>query len=549
MRSRPGFVTHLWLLWGLRLRIGANRGAPSRWWFSAAAFAVSSAPAVVLAALFFGLLRTPAVAESELWPDFLLRLLSFVTTSVWVTWPVMSAGVDDHSELSRYAAFPISSFRLMIASTVASLFEPRALVFYGPLVGAALGYVATRPPAYPLLTAACFLAYVLMNAALSRVGLHVVLNVLRQQRSAELLGGGFVATLVVASFIPPVDTAWLLDLGRAGVAAVPDTLLADAALALGRFPTGFFAHALTMAWAERPLRVVMDLLWLSALGGGALWGAWRLLERFHERAARGGASTAGQRAANPFARTRTLFGTLAVREAVDLWHNPRARLLAAVPFVLGILLKLLSGRALFAFALGATADAWLLGGLAAYGAIVLGSTFSQNAFAYDGHGFAAFLSSPVDLGLVLRAKNLVHAAAGGLLGAATSLFYVAYFGHGGALDVACALASVATLIPVVLTVGNVLSVTFPVKFHADLKRRDRLPFAASMLGVAAAGVGTAPLAWALRARGTSGPALETLGALGLASAAAWLVYWLTFPLASALLRRRREAVLLAVTRE
>lgn len=546
---RPAFLSHLWLLWGLRLRIGANRGAPSRWWLSAAAFAFSSAPALVLAVSFFGLMQVPAVAQSELWPDFIVRLLSFVTTCVWVTWPVLSAGVDDHSELSRYAAFPISSFRLMIASTVASLFEPRALVFYGPLVGASLGYVVARPPAYPLLVGACFVVYVLMNAALSRVGLHVVLNVLRQQRSAELLGGGFVVTLVLASFIPPVDTSWLFNLGKAGVAAVPDTLVADAALALGRFPTGYFAHAMTMAWAQRPLRTLVDLLWLSIFLGAALWMAWRLLRRFHEHSGRGSGFAGANRAANPFARTKTLFGTLAVREALDLWHNPRARLLAAVPFVLGILLKLLSGRDLFVFFLGATADAWFLGGLCVYGAIVLGSTFSQNAFAYDGHGFSAFLSSPVDLGLVLKAKNLVHAAAGALLAVAAGLFYVLYFRHGSALDVACALASVATLIPVVLTFGNFLSVFFPVKFHANLKRRDKLPFLASMLGVAAAGVGTSPMAWALRARGNDGPSLQTLAIVAGSSAVAWLVYWRSLPLAVSLLSKRREAVLQAVTRE
>jgi ABC-2 type transport system permease protein len=88
--------------------------------------------------------------------------------------------------------------------------------------------------------------------------------------------------------------------------------------------------------------------------------------------------------------------------------------LAAVPFVLGILLRLLSGRDLFVFFLGQTADAWVLSGLTMYGAILLGSTFSQNSFAYDGHGFAVFVTAPLDLGLVLRAKNLVPQRARGL---------------------------------------------------------------------------------------------------------------------------------------
>jgi ABC-2 type transport system permease protein len=40
-----------------------------------------------------------------------------------------------------------------------------------------------------------------------------------------------------------------------------------------------------------------------------------------------------------------------------------------------------------------------------------------------------------------------------------------------------------SLLPVLLTAGNFLSLVFPVKFHASLKRRDKLPFIASMLGV------------------------------------------------------------------
>jgi ABC-2 type transport system permease protein len=547
--KRPGFFTHLLLLWRLRLTIALNRGSASQWWLAVAAFLFSSAPAVVLAVGFFGLVRISNNLDLEIWPDFILRLLSFVTTCVWVTWPVLSAGVDDHSELSRYSAFPISSLRLMLASTLASLFEPRSLVFYGPLVGASLGYFTIRTVEYPLLAVFGFAAYVLFNAALSRVGLHVVLSVLRQQRSAELIGAGFFITLVVASFIPPVDTSWLFNLGKAGVQAVPETVVQDATIALGRFPTGFFAHSLWMSAAGQPVKALGDVLALIEMTLISMVVAWGLLIDFHRNSGRAAPISSAERASNPFVAPKTLFGTLVVREAVDLWHNPRARLLVAVPFVLGILFKLLSGRSLFEFFLGQTTDAWLLSGLCVYGAIVMGSTFSQNAFAYDGHGFSAFVAAPIDLGLVLRAKNLVHACAGSGLAVLVAIFYVAYFRHGAPLDVLLALASVATLIPVVLTVGNGLSVYFPVKFHANLKRRDKLPFIASMIGVAAAGVGTWPLAWALRQRAEAGPTLATLAFVLAAATAAWGVYALSLPVAVTRLVARRELILRAVTRE
>jgi len=545
----PGFFTHLWLLWGLRLRIGLNSGSPSRWWLSVIGFIFSSAPAVVLGATFFGLIRVSTTLELEDWPDFLLRLLCFVTTCVWVTWPVLSAGVDDHSELSRYAAYPISSIRLMFASTLASLAEPRALVFYGPLVGGTLGYLSVYEVSNPLLLLLGFVVYVLFNAALSRVGLNMVLNVLRQPRSAELMGGGFFVFLFVASFIPPVDTSWLFKLGEAGVSAVPDTIVEDATRALGRFPTGFFAHALTQASMGRSSAVLADVLALLEFTIIAMTVAWGLLIDFHRQSGRGGPGGSVQRARNPFIRTRTLFDTFVAREALDLFHNARARLLVSVPFVLGILFKLLSGRDLFVYFLGATADAWLLSGLSTYGAIVLGSTFSQNAFAYDGHGFASFVAAPIGLGDVLKAKNLVHACAGGALGTLSSIFYVAYFRHGSLLDFALAISSVATLIPTVLAVGNGLSVFFPVKFHANLKRRDKLPFIASMIGVGAAGLGTWPLAFVLRQAGKNGPTLSSLLTVLGCAVVAWLLYALTLPRWVALLERRREFVLRAVTRE
>ena len=101
-----------------------------------------------------------------------------------------------------------------------------------------------------------------------------------------------------------------------------------------------------------------------------------------------------------------------------------------------------------------------------------------------------------------------------------------------------ALLAVATLIPVVLASGNFSSLIFPVKFHVNLSRRDRLPFAASMMGVAAASLGALP--WVL-----------SMGAAhnALAAAAAWGLYALLWPRAVRLLSARRETVFAAVTRE
>ena len=544
----PGFAQHLILLWGLRLQIGLNTGKGNQRALAVLGFLASSAPAVVLGAGAYQLMHYPLIAKSQHWPDFVINLLCFVTACGWVTWPILSAGVDDHSEVSRYAAFPISSFRLMAASTLASLFEPRAIVFYAPLTGAALGYVDVRGIGAWWMVPLLYVAFALFNASLSRVGLHMMLNVLRQQRSAELLGGAFVLTLIACSFIPPIDTTWLTEMG-ANVQAVPDTIIADAALALGRFPTGWFGHGLHMLSAHRIDLALADLVGIVEFTMISLAVAYGLLIDFHRHSGRGGSIGNTARAANPFAKTKGRFATLVVREAVDLWHNPRARLLASVPFVLSILLKLLSARNLFEFFLGATVDAWVMGSLCLYGAVVIASTFSQNTFAYDGHGFTVFVSAPVPLGDVLKAKNLVHAGAAFALATLEAIFYVVYFGHGSWLEVACSLAAVAVLVAVLLAAGNFLSLYYPVKFHANLRRRDKLPFAASMLGVAAASVGTAPFAWSLRLCGQGGVTLTTLALLSLSAALAWVCYRGFLPLALRVLTQRRELVLRAVTRE
>lgn len=545
----PDLLTHLRLLWGLRLTIGLNAQGPRGRWLSALSFVASSAPAAVGAATLYAVMHHPVIAASDTWPRFVLNLLGFVTSATWAIWPLLSAGVDDHSELSRYAAFPISPFRLMLASTLASLFEPRALVFFGPLAGAAVGYAHVHPLTAAPLAVVLFVASALFNAALARLGLHVALSLLRQPRSAELIGGGFVAFLVAASFIPPIDTSWLTTIGG-DVQAVPDALIAEAALALGRFPTGFFGHGLAALARGQVVVALADLAGLIELTVVTVVVAYGLLLDFHRHATRAGpGQSAAERSGNPFARTRSRFSTLVVKELLDLWHNPRARLLATVPFVLAILLKLLSARALVAYVLERSADAWLLGTLSLYGTVVIASTFSQNTFAYDGHGMTVFLAAPVELKDVLRAKNLVHASVGAALAVLVALFYRVYFGAGTALDLAVTLLAVSAMLPVLLTAGNFLSLVYPVKFHANLRRRDRLPFQASMLGVAAAGLASAPWARALRFRGGDGPGAETALLLLLSAALGWLVYRGSLPLVERLLTQRRELVLRAVTRD
>ncbi len=547
MSAQPGLFTQLWLLWSLRLRLGLNRGKRPHRALSLLAYLAACAPAVGLFLAFEGLLRLPAVAGSAVWPAFLLGLIGFVTTCLWASWPVLSAGVDDHSELSRYASFPLSTPRLLAASTLASLFEPRAVVFYAPVLGATVGYV--RVHALPAaMVAALLLAYALFNASVGRVALHLTLNLLKQRRNGELIGGFFLLFLVACSFLPPVDTRWLTA-SAAPLQAIGDDVLRNAALALTRVPSGFLARGVLLLARGDWAGALMRLTWLIALAVLASMLAHRLLVAFHRERPRGRAASQTGRSFEPLSAARSLPRALALKEAIDLWHNPRARLLASVPFILAILLRLLSGRDLFVVLLGASADAWLVGAFTLYATVLMASTFAQNSFGYDGQGFVAFLAAPVALDEVLRAKNRVHGLAAAGLALLVAAFYRLYFRAGAPVDLALALLGAAALLPVLLLAGNFLSLTFPVKFHVGLQRKDRLPFAASMLGVFAAALGASPWALALRWSGREAPGLGSLAFVGGAAALAWVAYLSARQVTRAHLAQRREAVLAAVTRD
>jgi ABC-2 type transport system permease protein len=341
-----------------------------------------------------------------------------------------------------------------------------------------------------------------------------------------------------------VDTSWLTQAGGALEHLGPDTI-ANAALALLYVPSGFCAGTLfTLALGSKGGALLLTALELVC-GLAALVVADWLLVRFYRRT-RGAPSRPPSSRADPFQTARGLEGALLWREVLDLFRNPRARLLAAVPFVLAILLKLLSARALLHFLLGPRADAALVGALTLYGALVMTSTFAQNAFGYDGGPFRALLSAPVPLEAVLRAKNRVHGGAGLFLALAVIVFCRVDFGAGGPWELVCVALAALGLVPALLLAGNFLSALFPVKFHENLERRDRLPLAAVSLGMAAALAAIAPFGWMLRHQ-LPGPG-AALGCLVIAACELGL-YRLSFPLAVRLLETRREQVLSAVSRQ
>jgi len=540
----PSLAGHFILLSRLRLELMKNRGL----WLSGFGVLAALGVGAVVAKGVLALFRFAPVAQSALWPEFFLNLLCFIVAGLWALWPLLSVGADDFSESIRFSLYPISSFRLLWVATLARVLEVRNLLLLSPLLGAFWGYVELRGLSlfpWPLLLLA---ATVLFYLALAQVFSNAMLCLLGHWRNAEILGGGLLVFLALATLIPPVDVSWLLETDFGALGELSDELIVHATVALGRIPTGYLGRGLERlhhGGSQSALAHVLVLLELAAI---LMVVAWGFLVDFLRRNFRAPPKPKPSKPDALFAKPRGLKGVLLLKEALELWKHPRARLLACVPFVLCIFIRVFSVRALFVYGMGEAADAFLMGALCLYAATLMTSTFAQNSFAYEGHAFFSLSSAPVEMAWVLRAKNLAQALSGALLAALVALFYVFYVRGGGLRECLFSAAAVGVLLPVLLCAGNFMSLLFPSKFHASLQRKDRLPLPVTLGGIVAAAVGVAPWSWMisfLQGQRPSGLLCMALLAVALLT---WLLYYAVWPALTRLLEARKEAIWRAVMR-
>lgn len=555
------------LVWKLRLTIAANRfrGRQGSLLAATGSIALVGASSALGFGL-FSLFSAPALAADPIWTHFLLRLATFLISAIFIVWPILSAGVDEQSELTRFTLFPIRPFRLFLSSTLASFFEPRALFFWPLTLGLVLGYGAHRPFCLPAALAVT-VAFFAFNIVWGSVALTFVLNLLRHRRSAELIGLFFIMALLGAALLPPlpVDLGWVHALlgedGGAGTGALADTQALALRLthALGRTPPGVLATSLEALALNPPPDAGRSLeqtlhalgrlalpLHILTLVGLAL--SYRLLLAFYR-----GTAQPSPRDRQARHRRNLLTGDalwlFAERELSDLLRNPKARLLLAVPFFLCILLKLVSARDLAEAFLDQSADAWLLYALCSYASVVVTTNFSQNSFGYDGAGLALLFAAPAPTRKLLFAKNAVHALVALAAALLLTLFYALYAGLPTAASLWVGLFAMAGQLPLLLLAGNALSIVAPRKFHASLRRRDRAPLLSTLVGFAAVCLALAPSALVLRAMGRSGPSAVTLACLALIAALCLLLYARLVRRTAQLLDARRETVLQLVLRE
>jgi ABC-2 type transport system permease protein len=209
---------------------------------------------------------------------------------------------------------------------------------------------------------------------------------------------------------------------------------------------------------------------------------------------------------------------------------------------------LISARTVVVFLVGKAADLWLLGSICTY-ASLMAMNFAQNTFAYDGNGLALLYAAPVSLRQVLVAKNLAIFAASGITCLLLCAFYAFYIQAASPAYFASVLLAMAQQIFVLVAFGNFLSSLAPRKYHASLRRRDRAPIFSTAFGFVAALFAVVPSAVIARSLGKHVPTPGNVFALAVSAAVAFAFYRVSLPGAAALLDRRRELVLAAITRE
>jgi ABC-2 type transport system permease protein len=345
-----------------------------------------------------------------------------------------------------------------------------------------------------------------------------------------------------------VDVSWLEGVQSGGFGGLGTAFLVQAAVGLSRVPTGFYGEAVRLIAEGRLWGPALEMAGLLFFAWVGLFLAWRALLRFHRAPA---SRMAGRpSAADRFlARAPGVEGLLIRRELLDLYRNPRARLLAFVPLILAVAMRLLSLRPLLVHWRGASTDAWIVAGLTVYGVVVFALTFAQNLFGYDGESLGALLAAPLDPRRVLRAKLRALMIAAALVAGVQSTLFALYLAHARLVPWLLGLASAAVLVPVLLIAGAFVSIRFATRYHANLERRDRQPRVAIVTGMIAAGLGAAPLVLLLRARGQAAPRLEDAAVLVALALLAALLFRALRPLAERTFARSREEVLQALRRE
>jgi ABC-2 type transport system permease protein len=454
---------------------------------------------------------------------------------VWQTWTAVSLSLAEREtlDLRRLLVYPIAPWRIWtygLASSVVG--DPFAVFWCLLLAGSFAGATAGRPGAWLVLLAVVMALFVLATVALVALLQELLARMLRRRRSREIA----IAALYVA-----------IGIGLAVLSGAGPRIAIEAIRTLGRvrwivFPPALAAEAGKRLFRGDPAGALPWMLALAALTLATSWAAYRLALA----AARSGGEATG--AAAEGGRSWGLpgaLGALVEKEAKYVLRHPLASVLAVVlPAISALVAWKVAPR--IPEEAGEVVRALPLFAFVLYTHMAV-QPFWLNAFGWDRGGSRAFFLAPVRGADVVLAKNLAALALAVAIFAASAGASIAVGGPPPAWALAGAAALHLGLAPWLLSAGNLVSILNPRVAPLALQRGGAMSTLSALAGMLivslAAGLFSVPVLVALE---LDDPwvlvgAWAGLGGLGLA------VYLRTLPRVGALLARRREPLLEAVS--
>jgi hypothetical protein len=392
----------------------------------------------------------------------------------WQVLPLFVVASSPRLEFSNLLRFPLRFLSLFLVSLVYGVFDPFALTACFWLVCMGFGILLADPEVLRWVPPT-LLAFAVVNLILSRAVFAWMSRWLAVRRTREVLGGLVFLTLLSVQLLN--SALGRFGSGRpsthSGLQPVATRLLPVAAL----LPAGIAARALMEAARGNHIQAAAHLAFLAAYG---VLFAGLLVLRLHaqyrgedlddgqqltESPAKNGARCASFKLPGCSVPVSALFD----RELRYVVRNGPMLFALAAPFVLLIFFHP-AGDVLKQF--GPT---WRVPEIMfplASSFVLLGfMNLAFNSFAYDACGLQLLLVAPIGLRDILAAKNLLQVFIAFLETLAVWVTTVLIYGPPQPLVFLATLSALLFAIPVNLTIGNLVSLHFPMRRDFGVYRR------------------------------------------------------------------------------
>jgi len=392
----------------------------------------------------------------------------------WQLFPLLAAPFTDIVDASNFLRFPLTYSSYFLIRLAYGSLEPATFAGILWLLGILAG-ITVADFQLVLWAASLLLTFAIVNIFMARMVFVWLERCLAERRTREILSIVFLLTLLGVQLVPPM-VRHFSGRNRPEVRRTMEHLLPLERL----LPPGLVGLSLAQA-RQGNFRSALATLGLLSLYGSVFF----VLLYLRLRAQYRGESLcetavirtppASAKAIAPGWAVPGLSGPLAAileKETRYLWRSgPMLYTLVGPVFIL-LILRVTPARSSLGFSWRTSDLAFPLG--TAYAFLTL-TNLVYNVFGGDAAGVQLFFSSPVRLRQVFIAKNLAHA---GMLGGEIVLVWLAtcwlYHPPGFSITLAT-LAGVLFMLPLDMTIGNLLSISSPRRIRFGSLGQQRVP--------------------------------------------------------------------------